>query len=77
MGCNPEPRTDPVNCGIVYDLELCWQVNGPASNKVGIVPLDWNSFIDPGGVWSPVTTQAGDPVFQYADHSVLFDNTIV
>jgi hypothetical protein len=75
-GVNPEPHSDPYNCGIVWDLELTWMANGPASNTTVTTPLDWNFFMDPGGDWSLVQTAAGDPVFQYDDHGQLFDNTI-
>lgn len=74
-GVNPEPRTDPYNGGIIYDVELTFMANGQANNNV--TPLDWNYFLDPGGVWSKVTTAGGDPVFQYADHSQLYRNAIM
>lgn len=73
-GINPTPRSDPYNCGIVWDIEHTWLGNSPA-NTNGVV-LDWNYFLDPGGVWSKVTTKGGDPVFAYADHTVVFQDAI-
>ena len=73
-GVNPEPRTDPYNGGIIYDVELTFMANGQANDNT--TPLDWNYFLDPGGVWSQVTTAGGDPVFQYGDHAQLYYNAI-
>lgn len=73
-GVNPEPRTDPYNGGIIWDVELTFMGNGNAAGQN--VPLDWNFFIDPGGAWSKVTTAGGNPVFAYADHTLLYSDTI-
>ncbi len=73
-GVNPEPRSDPYNGGIIYDVELTFMANGQAAGQD--TPLDWNYFLDPGGAWSKVQTAGGDPVFAYADHTALYANAI-
>jgi hypothetical protein len=73
-GINPEPRSDPYNGGIIWDVELTFMANGQAAGQD--TPLDWNYFLDPGGAWSQVTTAGGDPVFAYADHTQLYQNAI-
>jgi hypothetical protein len=79
-GINPEPRSDPYNGGLIFDVEFTWLANAPASTTDD--PLDWNFFLDPGGVWTKVEVkptadgQPGKPVFKYADQTVLFNATI-
>ncbi len=73
-GINPEPKSDPYNCGLIFDVELTFLANAAASTAND--PLDWNYFLDPGGVWTKVETKGGDPVFKYADHTKLYSNQI-
>ncbi len=81
-GINPEPKSDPYNGGLIFDVELTFLANAAASTTKD--PLDWNFFLDPGGVWVRVTTKPTDindpttakPVFKYADQTVLYRNQI-
>jgi hypothetical protein len=74
-GANPEPRSDPYNGGIIYDVELTWLVNG--IDQQSGETTDWNQFLDPSGVWEPVIDKVtGEPVFAYLDHSQLFSDSI-
>jgi hypothetical protein len=73
-GINPEPRQDPYSGGIIYDVEFTFMVNGPGPGNTA--QLDWNYFLDPGGSWSPITTAAGQPVFQYDPLQLLLGDVI-
>lgn len=78
-GVNPEPRSDQYSRGIIYDVEVTFMANGPASNQDDADPtacLDWNLFMDPSGAWSPVATPDGKTPFSYADHLELFNDAI-
>lgn len=75
-GINPEPRCDPYNGGIIWDVELQFLGNAPSSSSGGD-PLSWNYFLDPGGNWTKVeTSNTHDPVFRLGDLNSLFSNTI-
>jgi hypothetical protein len=78
-GMNPEPRSDPYNGGIVWDVEYQFLANG----LVYITSVDdrqyadWNWFLDPKGEWTKVTYPDGKtPVFEYADFRPLFQDAI-
>lgn len=77
-GFNPEPRCDPYNGGTIYDVELVFICNGPATTgpNPGGPPLDWNFFMASDGMWYQVQTPDNSTVFQYQDFSQLFSNTI-
>jgi hypothetical protein len=76
MGGNAEPRTDPYNGGIVYDVEMLWLVNGFLDSRNA--DKSWNWFLDPVGSWSKIVTNDEDqnPPFASADHDQLFANQI-
>jgi len=76
MGYNPEPRTDPYNGGIVYDIEMLWLVNG-VIEQTG-ADRSWNWFMDPVGDFNPIVTNDGNsnPPFATAEHNNLFMDQI-
>ncbi len=80
-GINPEPRSDPYNGGLIFDVELTFLANAPGATTDD--PLDWNFFLDSSGTWVRVETRTtpdqignGKPVFKYADQTVLYHNQI-
>jgi hypothetical protein len=73
-GAVTDPHPDPCNFGIVQDIELAFIANSPP--QATVTPLDWNWFMDPTGVWVPVTLATGGPVFPYVDFSRLFSGAI-
>jgi hypothetical protein len=76
-GINPEPRCDPYNGGIIWDIDFQFIGNAPASNEDQTDPLDWNYFLYLDGTWQQVQTKdGGKPVFKYKDIFPLFSNTI-
>lgn len=83
----PEPRSDPIVNGVVWDLEMVFLANAPAgtgqiAGAASTDPLDWNYFLDPEGNWQPVYTKSTNkPPFKYVDWTPggandLFTNTI-
>ena len=75
-GSNSEQKVDPVDFGIVFDVEYTFLANAPTGQDAG-VQLDWNFFMDPEGTWVAVNKSgSGAPVFRYVDMSRLFAMTI-
>ena len=84
---NPEPRSDPQSGAIVWDIEMIFLANMPASTgQIGGAAsknmLNWNYFMALDGNWySVVTTKNNTPLYKYIDFSPgggddLFTNTI-
>ncbi len=73
-GMNVEPRSDPYNGGLIWDIEYQFLINGPSSSAQDPnPPLSWNYFLDNAGKWNPVTQVDGvTPVFRTDDFTPLF-----
>jgi hypothetical protein len=69
----PEARSDPVESGIVWDVEYIFLCNAPAGNGQNPQgspddPLDWNAFLNTKGDWYTIgTSGAMAPPFRYVD----------
>jgi len=74
---NPEPRSDPQSGAIVYDIELIFLANMPASTgQIGGVAntamLDWNHYMSLDGNWyTVVTAGTNQPLYKSIDFSPL------
>lgn len=84
----PELRSDPLESGIIMDLEMIFLANSPAgtgqiAGSDNLDPLDWNYFLNTQGQWQPIYTSGSNkPPFRYVDWGPggltcdLFSNTI-
>ncbi len=72
---NPEPRSDPQSGAIVYDIEMIFLANCPASTGQirGVAStnmLNWNYYMSLDGNWySVVTSQSNGPLYKNIDFS--------